>query len=193
MAVRVHAYKLLQFAVPAEPGHLYGISLRVVSFTDTGRYPFSHSAKGTGASFPSLLVGTGVRSQPLRGTPQTPVPVQYLPHSACRLLYTIKNLSLQLLLPRGRYYYTCALLYTRDTYRLPHGRHMCYCTRTPRNDRSEHARAPYTWARPPTYTPCRPPDHQLMRASVVMLQYPRALATRGHTRPRVHRIRPSDS
>ena len=88
---------------------------------------------------------------------------------------------------------TRVLLYTRNTRTLPHGRHVCYCTRTPRNDRSEHARAPYTWARPPTCTPCRPPDHQLMRASVVMLQYPRALAIRGHTSPRVHRIRPSGS
>ena len=32
----------VHFALPALPGHLYGISLRVVSFTDTGRYPFSH-------------------------------------------------------------------------------------------------------------------------------------------------------
>ena len=52
----------------------------------------------------------------------------------------------------------CALLYTRDACRLPHGRHVCYCTRTPRNNRSEHARAPYTWARPPTCTPYRSPD-----------------------------------
>ena len=76
---------------------------------------------------------------------------------------------------------------TRNTRTLPHGRQVCYCTRTPRNDRSEDVRAPHTWARPPTCTPCRPPDHQLMRASVVMLQYPRSLATRGHTRLRVQR------
>lgn len=33
----------LQFALLAQPGHLYSISLRVVSLTDTGRYPFSHT------------------------------------------------------------------------------------------------------------------------------------------------------
>ena len=33
-------------------------------------------------------------------------------------------------------------------------------------------RAPYTWARPPTCTPCRPLDHQLIRASIVILQTP---------------------
>ena len=133
----------------------------------------------------------GVRSLPLRGTPRTPVPVQYLPRSACWVLYTIKNLAPQLLLPRGRCYYTCALLYTRDAYRLPHGRHVCHCTRTPRNDRSEHARAPYTGARTPTCTPCRLPNHQLIHAPVVILQYPRVPSTLGHIRPRVHRIRPS--
>ena len=36
-----------------------------------------------------------------------------------------KNLAPQLPLPCGRCYYTCALLYTRDAYRLPHGRHVC--------------------------------------------------------------------
>ena len=30
---------------------------------------------------------------------------------------------------------------TRITRRLPHGRHVCYCTRAPRNDRSGHARS----------------------------------------------------
>ena len=40
------------------------------------------------------------------------------------------------------------LTHTRNTHKLPHGRHVCYCTCTPRKDRSEYARAPYTWARP---------------------------------------------
>ena len=73
-----------------------------------------------------------------------------------------------------------------NTRTLPHGRHVCYCTRKPRNDRSGHARsihvgtpvhvytlptagsptygrvgcyatvharAPYTWAHPPTCAP----------------------------------------
>ena len=85
---------------------------------------------------------------------------------------------------------TRVLLYTRNTRTLPHGRHVCCCIRTPRDDRSEHARAAYTWARPPTCTPRRPPDRQPLRAPVVRLQYARALATHGNTRPRVHRIRP---
>ena len=46
VAVRAHAYKLLQFALPAQLGHLCSISLRVVSLTDTGRYPFSHIPHG---------------------------------------------------------------------------------------------------------------------------------------------------
>ena len=72
---------------------------------------------------------------------------------------------------------TRVLLYTRNTRTLPHGRHVYSSTRAPRDDRSEHARAPYTWARPPTCTPCRPPDRQPLRAPVVRLQYARA----GHT------------
>ena len=71
---------------------------------------------------------------------------------------------------------TRVLLYTRTTRTLPHGRHVCCCTRVPRDDRSEHARAPYTWARPPTCTPCRPPDRRPLHAPVVGLQYARALA-----------------
>ena len=42
---------------------------------------------------------------------------------------------------------------TDDTCATVHARHAT----TDRN-----TRAPYTWARPPTCTPCRPPDHQLI-------------------------------
>ena len=116
---------------------------------------------------------TGVRSKPLRGTPWTPVPVQYLPPSACRVLYTIKTPALQLPLRHGCCHYTCALLYTRDAYILPHGRHVCYYTRTPRHDRSVHVRAPYTWAYPPPYAPYTAVRLTTSaQALVVMLQAP---------------------
>ena len=101
--------------------------------------------------------------------PWTPVPVLYLPLSACRVLYTMKNLAPQLLLPRGRCYYTCALLYRRDAYRLPHGRHVGYCTRvilvhygTDDTCTTVHVRHATT-------------DRNT-----------RALPTRGHARPLVH-------
>ena len=94
----------------------------------------------------------------------------YLPPSACRVLYTIKKLAPQLLLQRGRCYYTCALLYTRDAYRLPHGRHVCYCTRVI----LVHYRTDDTCA-----------TVHVRHATTD--RNTRALPTRGHARPRVHR------
>ena len=63
----------------------------------------------------------------------------------------------------------CALLYTRDTYRLPHGRHVCQRAHVPRVD--------------------YPPDDT---CATLHVRYAttdrgtRALPTRGHVRPRVH-------
>ena len=101
--------------------------------------------------------------------PWTPVPVQYLPPSACRVLYTMKNLAPQLLLPRRRCYYTCALLYTRGAYRLRHGRHMC--------PRAHVTRVDY-----PTDDTCA----TVHVRHVTTDRNKRALPTRGHARPRVH-------
>ena len=105
------------------------------------------------------------------GTPWTLVPVQYLPPSACRLLYTIKHLAPQLLLLRGRCYYTCALLYTRDAYRLPHKRHVC--------QRPHVTRVDY----PTDYT-CTTVHVHVRHATTD--RGTRALPTRGHARSRVH-------
>ena len=113
-------------------------------------------------------MGTGVRSQPLRGTPWTPVPVQYLPPSSCWVLYTIRNLAPRLLLPRGRCYYKCALLYMRDAYGILHGRHVCYYTRVI----PVHYRTDDTCA-------------TLHVRHATTDRNTRALPTRGHARPRV--------
>ena len=73
----------------------------------------------------------------------------------------------QFLLPRGRCYYTCALLYTPDAYRLPHGRHVC--------PRAHIIRVDY-----PADDTCAS-DH--VRHATTD-RSTRALPTRGHARPR---------
>ena len=75
----------------------------------------------------------------------------------------------QLLLPRGRCYYPCALLYTPDAHRLRHGRHVC--------QRAHVARVDY------------PMDDTCANVHVrhaTTDRNTRALPTRGHARPRVH-------
>ena len=64
----------------------------------------------------------------------------------------------------------CALLYTHDAYRLPHGRHVCYCTRVI----LVHYRTDDT---------CATVHVRLATTD----RNTRALPTRGHARPRVHR------
>ena len=51
----------------------------------------------------------------------------------------------------------CALQYTRNSYNLLHGRHVCYFTRTPRHHRPSRAHAPHVGALPTStqYTTAR--------------------------------------
>ena len=96
-------------------------------------------------------------------------------YSTCRVvraqvLYTIKKLAPQLLLTHGRCYCTCELLYTRDAYKLPHGRHVCKRLHVTRVDYVTDETCATVHVRHTTTDRSK-----------------RALPTRGHALPRVHR------
>ena len=95
-------------------------------------------------------------------------------YSTCRLVRT--GYCTQLKIWRHNYYYRADVATTR----------VGYCTRVMLTDyrtddtratahvrhatTDRHARAPYTWARPPTCTSCRPPCQEHVRAPVIILQ-----------------------
>ena len=132
-------------------------------------------AKGTGATLPQFTGGGRCQVLTPKGdASDTCTRVQYLPPSACRVLYTTKILAPEL--P------TTVRTLMPHVYATVHVRRSQTTVRMPRVQLSTHTTVDYrsgdTCA---TAHVCHSTTDRT----------PRALATRGHTRPRVHCTRPT--